>query len=145
MGRPRTGAKAHAGNFSERKQTKQTNMFSHCPQAVHACTWIIDSIDHESFYVLIWIYKECTRAKQRLVFLRNLSFPRVFVSPGGHSVRKIRRTKSLSQNSWKHDFVIVNILVLYWLDMSHLILASCSRHLLFASLKLAIRESVVLR
>ena len=35
MVRPRTGAKAHAGNFSERKQT---NMFSHCPQEVHART-----------------------------------------------------------------------------------------------------------
>ena len=51
MGRPRKGAKAHAGNFSERKQT---NMFSHCPQEVHACTWIIDSTDHESFVIMSW-------------------------------------------------------------------------------------------
>lgn len=30
LGRPRTGAKDHAGNFSERKQTKQT-----CFHTVH--------------------------------------------------------------------------------------------------------------
>ena len=115
MGRPRTGAKDHAGNFSERKQTLKhvftLSTRSSCLYVNYRFNWSRVICD----YVLIWIYKECTRAKQTLVFFWNLSFPRVFVSPGGHSVRRIRRTKPLSQNSWKYDFVIVNILVLSWL------------------------------
>ena len=84
--------------------------------SIHACTWIIDSIDHESFVIMSWYgstrqYHGKTKASLPPEF----KFPRVFVSPCGHSVRRIRRTKSLSQNSWKYDFVIVNILVLSWL------------------------------
>ena len=96
-------------------------------------------------YVLIWIYKACTMAKQRLVFLRSLSFPGFLCHPvdtawegsegPSHCPRIVENMILLS--------LIYSFFLDYWLDMSHLILASCSRHLLFASLKLAIWESVL--
>ena len=81
-------------------------------------------------YVLIWIYKACTRAKQRLVFLRSLSFPGFLCHPvdtawegsegPGHCPRIVENMILSS--------VIYSFFLDYWLDMSHLILASCSVH-----------------
>lgn len=61
MGRP--GAKANARNFSG---TKKTNLFSHCPQEVHAFTWIIDFATgfkilfiHSFIYLFRWNWDIC--------------------------------------------------------------------------------------
>lgn len=86
-------------------------------------------------YVLIWIYKECT------------SLPPEFKFPQGFLCHPVDTAWEGSEGPSHCPRIVENMILSsliyssfldYWLDMSYLILAWCSRHLWFASLKLAI-------